>query len=258
MRTFHVGGIAMGGAERSTLEAKNDGILKFNNLKSVMNKEGQIIVVNRNANIAILDDRNREVEHYQVPYGAKVLFKDGEEVKARQEFAEWDPFTTFIMSEESGTAHFHDVVLGLTMEEVPDEFTGLITPVIIDPKDEKMQPQIQILHDTKKDDKGKPLMLRKYFLPSGANLEVKDGRQNPLPATCWLRFLGKPPGPKTSPVVCPALKNCSRRDDPKILLLSPRSMESSSTADWSGVTGRSRYTTNGAEKKSISSPRKRI
>jgi len=174
MRTFHVGGIAMGGAERSRLEAKNDGVVKFNNLKSVINREGQIVVVNRNANIAILDHRNREVEHYQVPYGAKVTVNDGEEVKARQEFSEWDPFSMYILSEEPGIVHFHDVVLGLTMEDVQDEFTGLITPVVTDPKDEKMQPQIQVLDPKKKDDKGKPLM-RKYFLPSGANLEVKDG-----------------------------------------------------------------------------------
>jgi DNA-directed RNA polymerase subunit beta' len=168
MRTFHVGGIAMGGAERSKLEAKNDGIIKFSdNLKSVVNKEGSIIVVNRSASIAILDHRQREIEHYQVPYGANILVNDMEEVKSHQEFAEWDPFNTFIISEESGTVKFHDVVLGATMEEVQDEWTGMITPVIIDPKDEKMQPQILI---TDKNNK----VLRKYFLPSGANLEVKD------------------------------------------------------------------------------------
>ena len=120
-------------------------MIKFNNLNSVKNQDGQLVVVNRNANIAILDHRGREVEHYQVPYGAKVMANDGEEVKARQEFAEWDPFNTFIMSEETGVVKFHDVVLGITMEEVQDEFTGLITPVVTDPKDEKMQPQVQVL-----------------------------------------------------------------------------------------------------------------
>jgi DNA-directed RNA polymerase subunit beta' len=174
MRTFHIGGIAMRGAERSKLEAKNDGVVQFNNLNYVMNKEGVVVVVNRNANIAVLDHRGREVEHYQVPYGAKVLVKDGEEVKARQEFAEWDPFSSFILTEESGQVMFHDVVLGLTMEEVQDEFTGLITQVVIDPKDEKLQPQVMIVHPKKKDNRGKPVVLRKYFLPAGANLEVKD------------------------------------------------------------------------------------
>ena len=150
MRTFHVGGIAMRGTERSKLEAKNDGIIKFRNLNSVKNKEDSLIVVNRTANIAILDHRGREVEHYQVPYGAKVLMKDGEEVKSHQEFAEWDPFNTFILTEESGFVHFHDVVLGITMEEIQDEFTGKISPVIAVPREEKMQPQIIIKSKDKK------------------------------------------------------------------------------------------------------------
>ncbi|MEA3420350.1 MAG: DNA-directed RNA polymerase subunit beta', partial [Acidobacteriota bacterium] len=99
---------------------------------------------------------------------------DGKEVKKRQEFAEWDPFNTFIISEENGAVNFHDVVLGITMEEVQDEFTGLITQVIINPKDEKMQPQIKLVDKVSLDNNIKPRVLRKYFLPSGANLEVKD------------------------------------------------------------------------------------
>jgi DNA-directed RNA polymerase subunit beta' len=175
MRTFHVGGIAMRGAERSKLEAKNDGLIRFNNLKAVVNKEKSLIVVNRNANIVIIDYRGREIEHYQVPYGAKLMLKDGEDVKARQEFAEWDPFNTFILTEESGRVHFHDVVRKITMEEVQDEFTGLISQVIIEPKDEKLQPRIEIIEPHKKDKNNKPIILKKYFLPSGANLGVKEG-----------------------------------------------------------------------------------
>ena len=174
MRTFHVGGIAMGGAERSKIEAKNEGVLKFNNLKSVTNKDGTLIVVNRSANIAVLDHRGREVEHYQVPYGARIIVPEGHEVKSRQAFAEWDPFNTYILTEETGTVRFHDVVLGVSMEEVQDEFTGLRKQVIIDPKDEKLQPQIEVLDPKRTDDKGRPVILRKYFLPSGANLEIKD------------------------------------------------------------------------------------
>ena len=122
----------MGGAEKSQLEAKNDGIVKFNNLISVTNKDGTFIVVNRDANIAIVDHRNREVEHYQVPYGAKLLVQDGSEIKARSTFAEWDPFNTFILTEETGVVGFHDVVSGLTMEETLDEGTGKIAPIIIE------------------------------------------------------------------------------------------------------------------------------
>ena len=95
-------------------------------------------------------------------------------MKSRQEFAEWDPFNAYIITEESGVVDFHDVVLGITMEEIQDEFTGLITQVITDPKDDKMQPQLRIRSKTKKDDKGRPVALRKYFLPAGANLEIKE------------------------------------------------------------------------------------
>ena len=179
MRTFHIGGIAMRGAERSKLEAKNDGVVRFNNLKGVLDKEGVLVVVNRNANVAILDHRSREIEHYQVPYGARVFVQAGDAVKARQPFAEWDPFNTYILTEEGGVAAFHDVALGVTMEEVQDEFTGLITHVVIEPKDEKMQPRVEVVHPTKKekgkDGKEKPVLLRRYYLPSGANLEVRDG-----------------------------------------------------------------------------------
>lgn len=174
MRTFHIGGIALRGAERSKLEAKNDGHVRFHNLKAVVNRHGVLTVVNRNASISIIDHRGREVEHYQVPYAAQVLVKDGGEVKARQAFAEWDPFNTYILTEESGVVKFHDVVLGVTMEEVQDEFTGLITQVIIDPKDDKMQPRVEIVDAKKKDENGQPVVLRRYFLPAGANLEVKD------------------------------------------------------------------------------------
>jgi DNA-directed RNA polymerase subunit beta' len=180
MRTFHHGGVAVRGAEKSQLEAKNDGVLRFDNMKSIVNREGDLVVVNRNANIAILDHRGREVEHYQVPYGAKLLLKEGETVKARQHFAEWDPFNTLILTEESGQVQFKDVALGLTMEEVQDEFTGRITPVIIDPKDEKMQPRAEVIDPRRKElnpktKKEEPAVLRRYYLPAGANMSVKEG-----------------------------------------------------------------------------------
>ena len=54
-----------------------------------------------------------------------------------------------------------------------------MSPVIIEPKDEKLQPRIEIIDPTKrprtKHGKETPLVLKKYYLPSGANLEVKEG-----------------------------------------------------------------------------------
>ncbi|MCX6567384.1 MAG: DNA-directed RNA polymerase subunit beta' [Candidatus Aminicenantes bacterium] len=175
MRTFHIGGIAMGEKEQSKIEAKNDGTLHFHNLRAVEGQDKNLVVVNRLANIAVMDYRGREVEHYQVPYGAKLLLPDGGAVKARQLFAEWDPFNTLILTEETGLAVFHDVVQKVTMEELQDEITGLMSQIIIEPKDEKLQPRIEIVDSKAKDKHGKPVLLKRYFLPSGAHLEVKDG-----------------------------------------------------------------------------------
>ncbi len=177
MRTFHIGGIAMRGAEKSALEAKNNGIIKFNNVSWVKDKNGHLVVVNRNASIAIMDHRGREIEHYQVPYGARILLNDGEEVKARQVFAEWDPFSTYILTEEGGKIRYRDLIAGISMEEVRDDFTGLITLVVMDPRDEKLQPMIEIVDPHLKDENGEPVVRRRYFLPKGAFLEVKDGEE---------------------------------------------------------------------------------
>jgi DNA-directed RNA polymerase subunit beta' len=175
MRTFHIGGIAMSEKEQSKIEAKNDGTLRFHNLRAVEGRDGKLIVVNRSANVAIMDYRGREVEHYQVPYGAKLYMPEGGEVKARQLFAEWDPFNTLILTEDSGLVVFHDVVQKVTVEELQDEITGLMSQIIIESKDEKLQPRIEIVDPKAKDKHGKPVLLRRYFLPSGAHLEVKDG-----------------------------------------------------------------------------------
>jgi DNA-directed RNA polymerase subunit beta' len=179
MRTFHIGGIAMGAKEQSKLEAKNDGLVKFTNVKVVKDEDGALIVVNRTATIALTDRRGRETEHYQVPYGAKLLLAEGQEVKARQVFAEWDPYNALVLTEESGLVQFHDVVRKVTMEEAQDEVTLLMSQVIIEPKDEKLQPRIEIVdpaHKTKdKHGKEVPAVLKRYYLPAGAHLEVKDG-----------------------------------------------------------------------------------
>ena len=56
MRTFHIGGTASRVVEKTVLEAKNVGTLKYLNLKTVKNKEGDWVVMNRNAKIAVCDD----------------------------------------------------------------------------------------------------------------------------------------------------------------------------------------------------------
>src|SRR5258707_926345 len=54
MRTFHIGGTASRRAEQTTLEARNEGFIKFINLSSVEGKDGGLIVMSkRNGEVAI-------------------------------------------------------------------------------------------------------------------------------------------------------------------------------------------------------------
>ncbi|OGQ79751.1 MAG: DNA-directed RNA polymerase subunit beta' [Deltaproteobacteria bacterium RIFCSPLOWO2_12_FULL_60_19] len=182
MRTFHIGGTASRRAEQTTLEARNDGYLKFINLNTVANKDGDLVVMNRNGEVAIVDypegekGRARERERYPVVYGAKFKKKDGAKIKAGELLAEWDPYTIPILTEVTGAVKFGDIVEAITMEERVDERTGLSTKVIIDSKDVDKRPRISI-----KDVKGQTARLSatgeaRYLLPVGAHINVQEGQ----------------------------------------------------------------------------------
>ncbi|OGQ69611.1 MAG: DNA-directed RNA polymerase subunit beta' [Deltaproteobacteria bacterium RIFCSPLOWO2_12_55_13] len=182
MRTFHIGGTASRRAEQTTLESRNDGSLKFINVSTVVNKDGDLVVMNRNGEIAIVDypegekGRERERERYPVMYGAKFKKKDGSKIKAGELLAEWDPYTIPILTEVGGTVKFGDVIQAITMEEKVDERTGLSTKVIIDSKDVDKRTRISI-----KDVKGKTARLSqtmeaRYLVPVGAHINVQDGQ----------------------------------------------------------------------------------
>ena len=142
MRTFHIGGTASRISEQSTQDAKSDGFARYIGIQSVRSKTGELIAMNRNGIMAVVDDKGREKERYQVVYGAKILVEDGAPVKANQILLEWDPYTFSILTEVSGTVHFKDLLEGMTMQEQVDEVTGMSQLVVVDSPDEKRQPTI--------------------------------------------------------------------------------------------------------------------
>ncbi len=169
MRTFHIGGTATRVSERSTLEVRNAGIIKFVDLKYVQGRGGAAIAMNRSGLIAIVDEKGREKERYHVVYGARLRVAEGDSVTHGQTLAEWDPFTFSILTETGGSVKFDDLRPGLTIEEQVDEVTGLSQDVVtLPPGDEKHQPAILI-----RDNAGK--VKKKYLMPSRAHLMVKDG-----------------------------------------------------------------------------------
>jgi len=172
MRTFHVGGTAVGHAEQSKQEAQSDGFAKYININTVRNARGEIIAMNRNGILAVVDERGREQERYQVVYGAKLLVGDGAPVKKGQTLVEWDPYTRSILTEVSGIVQFRDLVPGATMEERVDEVTGLTQWVVIQSSDEKLLPMIVI-----KPQPGAGGEEKQYLMPTNAHLMVHDGQE---------------------------------------------------------------------------------
>ena len=173
MRTFHIGGTASKVVEQTVLEAKNPGTIKFININTVKNREGFLVVMNRNGSIAIVDSKGREREKYSVVYGAKLQVAEGKKVEVGQKLVEWDPYSTPILTEVGGRIAMGDIVEGATVKEEVDETTGLSHKVIIE-YSTNMRPRISI-----KDEHGKATLkipstnnLARYLLPSGAHILV--------------------------------------------------------------------------------------
>jgi DNA-directed RNA polymerase subunit beta' len=174
MRTFHIGGTASRHAEQTSLESRNEGVVKFININSVTTADGNYIVMNRNGELAIVDETGREREKYSVVYGAKIKVASGAHVKAGASIAEWDPYTMPILTEVSGRIKFGDIIEGVTVEEQVDEVTGLSRKVIIESRDADKRPRIAIKDDSGKTVKTLESAIGRYFLPVGANISVQE------------------------------------------------------------------------------------
>jgi len=166
------------GSGSSELFSRNEGRVKFIDLRTVRNRDGQLVVMNRNGSLAVTDDKGRERERNKVIYGATLRVAEGEMVNRETLLAEWDPYAIPIITEVSGKVKFGDIIEGLTMSEQVDEVTGLSRKVIVEyrekDKDAEIRPRVSI-----KDDQGRTIKIgdseARYLLPVGANIMVKEG-----------------------------------------------------------------------------------
>jgi len=174
MRTFHIGGTASRISEQSTQESRHAGVVRFEGLSFVEATTaagvGELVVMNRNGSVVVQDAKGRDVERYQVIYGARLRVRDGQKVEPGQVLLEWDPYTFSILTEDAGSVKFKDIIDGVTVHEEVDEVTGLSRRIVIETIDEKKQPLIEV-----RDKDGK--VLRKYHIPSHAHLMVDDGEE---------------------------------------------------------------------------------
>jgi DNA-directed RNA polymerase subunit beta' len=176
MRTFHIGGAASSSTAVNSININTDGIVHFENMKSIKNANGDFVVVSRSSEASIRNELGQVKERYKLPYGAIVHFKDGGKVKAKDKIADWDPHTHPIIAENSGRVSFIDFVEGLTVIKNSDPLTGLIFFEIIEEAErtsaaKDMKPMLQLV-----DKKDKKSILSTHYLPSGVKINLEDGQ----------------------------------------------------------------------------------
>jgi DNA-directed RNA polymerase subunit beta' len=169
MRTFHIGGTASQTFKQPIIKAKNDGTVRFNDLRTVQALDGSWIVLNKNGSISVHNAEGRELERYNVVIGSMISKADGATVKKGETFVQWDPYNVPILTDKGGKIEFRDMIAGVTIKRDVDEATGLMGTVIIEHK-EDLHPQVVIVDDKKE-------VLASYSIPAGAHVIVEEGQK---------------------------------------------------------------------------------
>jgi DNA-directed RNA polymerase subunit beta' len=174
LRTFHVGGVAGTIASESSIKAKYSGKIEIDELRTVerLNNDGTKVqvVIGRSAEMRIVDLNTRIVlTTSNIPYGAQLYVKNGEEVNAGHLICDWDPFNAVILSEISGKIEFESLEEGITYREEADEQTGFAEKVVIDSRDKTKNPAIRIV-----DKKGD--VIKTYNIPVTAHIIVDEAQ----------------------------------------------------------------------------------
>ena len=179
MRTFHIGGIAQGGSQ-SFIESSHSGKIKLLNPKLIQNSSKENIVMGRNMEIVIQDDKGIELSSHKVGFGSKIYIKDGDDIKSGQKLFEWDPYTLPIIAENNGIAKFIDLIAGVSLREETDDATGIAQRIVSDwrsaPKGNELKPEIIIVDP----ENGEPLKREngnpeRHSMSVEAILSVEDG-----------------------------------------------------------------------------------
>ena len=181
MRTFHIGGAASRQVAISNVQVKSNGVIRLHNMKTVENREGNLIAVSRSGEVGVMDEYGREKEKYKIPYGAELTCRDGAKVNTGDIVVSWDPHVHPVVSEVAGFIQLIDFEPGLSVQEVSDEITGVSSITVLDPKQrvsagKDLKPAVKLIAEN-----GDEVMLpntelaAQYVLPAGSIVAVKNG-----------------------------------------------------------------------------------
>jgi DNA-directed RNA polymerase subunit beta' len=167
LRTFHIGGTAARIAAQTQRKSKLQGTVGFERVTTVESPDGRRVVTSREGQLLMRTEEDRVRSRLAVPYGAQLHVTDGQEVTPGDLLFGWDPYSEPIVADHVGKIQYKDIVPEETFREELDEATGRRQLVIIEDRDKKLHPRIEIV-----DSKGKKL--REFIVPVGAQLLVHD------------------------------------------------------------------------------------
>ena len=175
LRTFHVGGVAGGVSEESTIVARFGGKLEIEDLKTVVGEDADgnkvDIVVSRSTELKLVDTKTGILlSTHNIPYGSVISVKDGDTVAKGVTICKWDPYNGVIVSEFTGKIAYEDLEQGQSFQVEIDEQTGFQEKVISEGRNKKLIPTLLVYG---KDGE----LIRSYNLPVGAHLMVEDGEK---------------------------------------------------------------------------------
>jgi DNA-directed RNA polymerase subunit beta' len=183
LRTFHIGGTAARIAEQTVRKTKVEGIIEYGDrLAFVDTPEHQKIVTSYEGELVLKTAPHGEPVHskklavhsrFHVPLGATIMVEDGQKVSRDGVLFTWDPYTNPILTDVPGIIRFVDIVDDETVREELDELTGRRQRVIIEDREKKLHPHIEVVQ--KKGEKER--RLRDFVIPEGAQLTVEDGHE---------------------------------------------------------------------------------
>ena len=178
MRTFHIGGAVSASVEQSSVSSPIDGVVRTDDLKYIVDQNGNKILLTRNAKIYIYSN-NEEKFSLNIPFGSKILIENNQNVKANQLLADWDPYTLPIIAEKNGFIKYLDLKQGISFRDTVDDTTGISSKIIIDwsqnPKSKNFKPSINVVKSYDDEIDAEDTNVFSYPMSIDTILSIEDG-----------------------------------------------------------------------------------
>ena len=170
LRTFHIGGIASLEVGASTVRARRASKVRYKDLRVIKRKDGTHVNVAHQGEVELLDAQGRVIDRFRPTYGTTLHVEDGQQVAKDDVILEWDTYNVPIIALATGKVRFVDIKEKVTLRDETDEATGKRELVIVEDRERKLQPHIDILPT-------KGGSTQRVPIPTGARLVIRDGQK---------------------------------------------------------------------------------